>query len=67
VVLSSDDPAMFETTVSDEYRYAHGMGMTSAEIVALAEASFQHSFLAPAEKQALLSKFHTGVAALGLL
>jgi adenosine deaminase len=67
VVLSSDDPAMFETTVSDEYRYAHGMGMTSAEIVALAEASFRHSFLAPAEKQALLSKFHTGVAALGLL
>ena len=67
VTLSSDDPAMFETTVSGEYTHAQRMGMTPAELVRLAEASFRHSFLAPAEKSAMLGKFHAGVAALGLV
>jgi adenosine deaminase len=67
VTLSSDDPAMFETTVSDEYRHAHEMGLTPMEMIRLAEASFHHSFLPPAEKTAMLDKFHSGVAALGLL
>ena len=67
VTLSSDDPAMFETTLSDEYRHAHRMGLTPGELVSLAEASFNHSFLAPDEKRALLDKFHSGVAALGLV
>src|SRR6202051_3486522 len=67
VTLSSDDPSMFETTVSDEYRHAHQMGLTSREIVQLAEASFHHSFLGPAEKRSLLDKFHSGVAARGFL
>jgi len=67
VNISSDDPAMFETTVSGEYSHAHRMGLTPGEIVQLAEASFLHSFLPPAEKSALLDKFHTGFAALGLV
>jgi aminodeoxyfutalosine deaminase len=67
VTLSSDDPAMFETSVSDEYRHMHRMGLTPGELVQLAEASFQHSFLAPEEKRAMLEKFHSGVAALGLV
>jgi aminodeoxyfutalosine deaminase len=67
VTLSSDDPAMFETTVSDEYRHAHRMGLTPGELVRLAEASFHHSFLGADEKQAMLDKFHSGVAALGLV
>jgi aminodeoxyfutalosine deaminase len=67
VTLSSDDPAMFETTVSDEYRHMHRMGLTPGEIVQLAEASFHHSFLGPAEKRSLLDKFHSGVVALGLV
>jgi aminodeoxyfutalosine deaminase len=67
VTLSSDDPAMFETTVSDEYRHMHRMGLNAGELVALAEASFHHSFLPPQEKRDLLGKFHSGVAALGLL
>jgi aminodeoxyfutalosine deaminase len=67
VTLSSDDPAMFETTVSDEYRHVHRMGLTPGELVRLAEASFHHSFLAAEEKQAMLDKFHSGVAALGLV
>lgn len=67
VNLSSDDPAMFETTVSDEYAHMHRAGLTPGEIVQLAAASFQQSFLPPAEKAALLEKFHSGVASLGLL
>jgi aminodeoxyfutalosine deaminase len=67
VTLSSDDPAMFETTVSDEYRHAQKMGLAPGELMRLAEASFHHSFLPPAEKAALLDKFHSGAAALGLL
>ena len=67
VTLSSDDPAMFDTTLTEEYRHAQRMGLTPAEIVQLAEASFQHSFLGPEEKQAMLCQFRFGVAALGLV
>jgi len=67
VTLSSDDPSMFETTVSDEYGHAQRMGLGRGEIVQLAEASFQHSFLGPADKHAMLDQFHSGIAALGLV
>jgi aminodeoxyfutalosine deaminase len=67
ITLSSDDPAMFETTLSDEYRCASGMGLTNIELVQLAEASFEHSFLPAEEKRAMLEKFHSGAAALGLV
>ena len=67
VTLSSDDPAMFETTLSDEYRYAHRMGLNSGDLVRLAEASFHHAFLPDAEKAALLDEFRSRAAALGLV
>src|SRR6202049_2942675 len=56
VTLSSDDPAMFETTLSDEYRHVHEMGLTPGDLVQIAEASFHHSFLGPDEKRAMLDK-----------
>jgi aminodeoxyfutalosine deaminase len=67
VTLSSDDPAMFETSLSEEYEHMHRMGLTKMDLVRLAEASFQHAFLAPAEKSSLLEQFHSGVAAIGLV
>jgi len=67
VTLSSDDPAMFETTVSDEYFRAHQMGLTPVELVRLAEAGFQHSFLPADQKRAMIEQFHSSVPALGLL
>jgi aminodeoxyfutalosine deaminase len=67
VTLSSDDPAMFETTVSGEYLHAHRMGLKPTELVSIAEASFQHAFLPAEEKTALLREFHSGAAALGLV
>src|SRR5215472_888736 len=60
VTLSSDDPAMFETTLTDEYRHMNRMGLTPGELIRLAEASFHHSFLPLEEKRAMLDKFHSG-------
>src|SRR5579871_3415207 len=57
VTLSSDDPAMFETTLVNEYGHAQKMGLNPADIVALAEAGFVHSFLPAQEKQTMLDKF----------
>ena len=67
VTLSSDDPAMFETSVSQEYAHVHRMGLTKMDMVRLAEASFQHAFVSDQERSSLLEKFHSGVSALGLV
>jgi adenosine deaminase len=67
VTLSSDDPAMFETTVSAEYLQAHHMGLATVELVQIAEAGFRHAFLPIEEKKILLNAFHSGRAALGLV
>jgi aminodeoxyfutalosine deaminase len=67
VTVSSDDPAMFETTVSDEYRHAYRMGLKSIDVVRLAEASFHHAFLSDEERATLLGEFRSRSAALGLV
>jgi adenosine deaminase len=67
VTLSSDDPAMFETTISTEYLHAHDIGLAPVELVQIAEASFQHAFLPIEGKNALLNAFHSGTTALGLV
>ena len=67
VTLSSDDPAMFETDVSNEYAQAYRMGMSPSEILRLAEASFHHAFLTDEDRRTLLDQFHSGVAKLGLV
>jgi aminodeoxyfutalosine deaminase len=67
VTLSSDDPAMFETSLSEEYAHVHRMGLSPVDMVRLAEASFHHTFLSVEERRALLEQFHSGVSALGLV
>ncbi|MFI5056853.1 MAG: adenosine deaminase [Candidatus Acidiferrales bacterium] len=54
VVLSTDDPAMFHTTLLEEYENARQMGLTENELAHLARMSFEHAFLTDAEKRALL-------------
>jgi len=54
VVLSTDDPAMFHTTLLEEYENARLTGLTEPELLRLAQMSFDHAFLAPAEKRAIL-------------
>ncbi len=67
VTLSSDDPAMFGTTVSGEYAHAYEMGFLKMELVRLAEASFHYAFLSPEDRAALLQEFHSRVATLDLV
>ncbi|HET6142817.1 MAG TPA: adenosine deaminase [Candidatus Acidoferrales bacterium] len=67
VNLSSDDPAMFETTLTLEYAHAQNMGLSAAETIQLAEAGFSHSFLPTNEKKSMLDQFHSRVTALGLV
>ena len=44
VVLSTDDPAMFHTTLLNEYEQAHQLGMTENELQRLAQMSFDFAF-----------------------
>jgi aminodeoxyfutalosine deaminase len=56
VVLGSDDPPMFNTTLLEEYRRVRDhFGLTAGQLRALARASIEASFAPPALKQQLLS------------
>ena len=67
ITLSTDDPAMFETHLAGEYASLADMGLTSAEILGVAETGFAAAFLPAAEKQRLIATFRSGAAALALL
>jgi adenosine deaminase len=56
VVPGSDDPPMFGTTLLEEYRRArHHLGLSGAQLRALARASIEASFAPPAVKRRLLA------------
>jgi aminodeoxyfutalosine deaminase len=44
IALSTDDPAMFHTTLVREYEHAHQLGMTENELLRLAQMSFDFAF-----------------------
>jgi adenosine deaminase len=44
IVISTDDPAMFHTTLLDEYQNAGRMGLSDPELIRLAQMSFDHAF-----------------------
>jgi len=46
VVLSTDDPAMFHTTLLDEYRVALGLGLSESELTQLVADGHQFAFAA---------------------
>ena len=53
IVLSTDDPAMFHTTLRAEYENAARMGLNETELVQLVNMSFEHAFLSENEKLSL--------------
>jgi aminodeoxyfutalosine deaminase len=53
VVLSTDDPAMFHTTLTEEYKRAQEMGMTEKELVQLITQGFEHTFLSKEQQDKL--------------
>jgi aminodeoxyfutalosine deaminase len=68
VTLSTDDPAMFHTTLNETYALAASeMRVTTAQLVSIATAGFHHSFLPAAEKQIMLQHFRAEVNSLDLL
>jgi adenosine deaminase len=67
VTISTDDPAMFETNLAAEYAALAEMGMSAAEILRVAETSFDAAFIPLHEKAALLDQFRRRSQSLGLL
>jgi aminodeoxyfutalosine deaminase len=49
VVLSTDDPAMFHTTLNEEYANAARMGLQEDELNRIVEMGFQYAFLPAGE------------------
>jgi aminodeoxyfutalosine deaminase len=45
IVLSTDDPAMFHTTLHEEYANAARMGLQEHELARIVEMGFEHAFL----------------------
>jgi|SRR6185437_5551118 len=68
VTLSTDDPAMFHTSLNESYRATvEHMGLSAAELVDLAEASFRYAFLRDDEKGKMITDFRAEAERLGLL
>lgn len=68
VTLSTDDPAMFHTSLNESYQAAvEKIGLSAAELVDLAEASFRYAFLRDDDKSKMIANFRAESATLGLL
>ncbi|MGH9734067.1 MAG: adenosine deaminase [Candidatus Acidiferrales bacterium] len=63
VALSTDDPAMFHTDLLTEYSKVTSLGLSDAQLVALAEQSFHAAFLPAPEKKAYVQQFRAAMEA----
>lgn len=68
VTLSTDDPAMFHTSLNETYALAVSqIGIPSAQLVSLAGNGFRHSFLPENEKLSSIEHFRSEAKRLNLL
>ena len=51
IVLSTDDPAMFHTTLHEEYANAARMGLREDELASIVAMGFEHAFLPDVAKR----------------
>jgi len=64
VTINSDDPAYFGGYIADNYlAVQQALGLSAAEIVAIARASIEHSFLERNDKKRLAAALAAYVAA----
>ena len=64
--VNSDDPPLFDTTLTDEYLRLHqAFGYTAAELAGLSLAALRHAFLEPGEAQAWEGEMRGQFAELG--
>jgi len=67
VTLGSDDPAMFHTSLLEEYAAAGRMGISLDQLVEIAEAGFRHAFLPESQKAEYLNLIRRRRAEMGLV
>ena len=67
VTLSTDDPGLFHVDLLGEYAKAASLGLSNAQLLQLAEQSFNSAFLPPLEKRQLLENFRAAVKSSGLV
>ncbi len=65
--LSTDDPAMFQTSLDGEYSALLGLGFTPQQCAEISRRAVALSFLPPPEKQNLLAAFDSEFRRLGLV
>jgi adenosine deaminase len=62
VVLSSDDPAMFHTSLRGEYQAASAMGLSEMELERIVADGFRYAFVSPEERARLNFRADGGTA-----
>jgi aminodeoxyfutalosine deaminase len=67
VTLSTDDPAMFQTTLIQEYEAAAAAGLRVQELAHIAQEGIEAAFLAEPERDALLARFREVLRGQGLV
>jgi aminodeoxyfutalosine deaminase len=66
VTVSSDDPAMFGTTVAGEWRaLSERAGLGCADVLQIGRRTIEAAFLTPPERDALLADFDAAVSLAG--
>jgi aminodeoxyfutalosine deaminase len=59
VTLSTDDPAMFRTTLLEEFASALQTGLSLNDLLAINRTAFEHAFVPNASRQALLARVNS--------